>query len=131
MRLFRVLSLCFLWLSMTAAPSFAAAYAWPMTISQPVNITNLSLPTSSVLMLWCYIGAKGAIAPFSVGAVSLPSSVAPGGGVSFSGTATVTVNPAAGVSNVPVAGNVASCGLKERAGTVLTDIGNGSTLTLP
>src|ERR1700722_18172185 len=30
-----------------------------------------------------------------------------GGGVSFSGTATVTVNPIAGVSNVPVAGNVA------------------------
>jgi hypothetical protein len=112
MRFFRVLTLCFLWFSTAAAPSFAATYAWPMTIAQPVNISNLSLPASSVLMLWCYIGAKGALAPFSVGAVSLPSSVAPGGGVSFSGTATVTVNPAAGVTILPVSGNVATCGVK-------------------
>jgi len=131
MRFLRVVSLVLLWSMLTAAPSLAVTYSWPVPISQPVTLTNLSLPGGTSVTLFCYVTAKGAVLPMGVGTAPVPVSAGAGGGVSYSGTISVAVNPAPGgnanTTPPPQSGYVASCALRTSNGAQL----GSSNLPLP
>jgi hypothetical protein len=132
MRSFRVVSLVLLWSGLTAAPSFAVTYSWPLPLSQPVNITNVTLSPPGTVTLTCYVNAPNIVIPMAVGQVAVPVTQTAGGGYSYSGTLAVPVIPAGGLSQnapPPRSGDIASCALRPTNGN--QNIGNPSSLTLP
>lgn len=114
---------------MTVAPSFAATYAWPVQVVQPVTVTNMTIPASVQLVLTCHVSAKGALIPMAVGTTPVPVTATSGGGFSYSGTISVPINPVAGLTVAPQAGNIASCVL--RFANQAANQSSASTLTLP
>jgi hypothetical protein len=132
MRIIRVVSLVFLWSALTVAPAFAATYTWPITLTQPVSITNYVLLPPASFTLICYVSTPNAPLPKATGGATIPvTQVA--GGYSYSGPPiTVQVVPPGGIvasTQPPHSGDIVSCGVHVPNSPNV--IGSSSTLTLP
>jgi len=131
MRVLRIVSLVAIWSLSTAAPSVAATYSWPVLLSQPITLTNVSLPANTTVAVYCFIGPNGNI-PMAAGSRLIPATVNGNGLVSYSGTLTVSVTPPQNTAAPPKSGDVAACSVRTQIGGVQGNLlGNESTLTLP
>ena len=127
MRFLRALGFVWLGFLMTAAPAFAATYSWPMAMSQPVSVSNLTYSSTSELIVVCSVTAAGSTSPLAEGTTTVPVTVA-NGLAAYTGNILVQITSQ---SNPPVAGAVASCVLREKTAGAFANIGSASTLRLP
>jgi hypothetical protein len=131
MCIIRFVSLVFLGSALTTAPAFAATYTWPVTLTQPVRITNFILTTPGPFTLICYVSTPNSPLPKAVGQVAIPvNQVA--GGYAYSGPPlTVQVAPPGGIvagTIPPHSGDIASCGVHP---STSNQVIGSSQLTLP
>jgi hypothetical protein len=141
MRFLRCLS-CLLALTMLlSAPCLAAAsYSWPVTITQPVAITNAAVPQGASVVITCQ-GPPSPGADVNVtGTATVPVVKNPSGSFSYTGNVTVSVSPYAAFglpgtpalsAPPPVSGGVVTCGLYLQVGTTQTPLGSTVSKSLP
>jgi hypothetical protein len=127
MRVFRSIGFVWLGLLVTAAPALAATYSWPIAMSQPVSVSNLTYSTTSELIVVCSITSAGSSLPLAEGTTTVPVTVA-NGLASYTGNILVQLTSQ---SNPPLAGAAASCLLREKTAGTFTNIGSASSLKLP
>jgi hypothetical protein len=127
MRFIRAMGFIWLALLATAAPSLAATYSWPMAMSQPVNVSNLTYSATSELIVVCSVTAAGSTSPLAGGTTTVPVTVA-NGIASYTGNILVQLTSQ---SNPPLAGAAASCVLREKTAGAFANIGSASSLKLP
>jgi hypothetical protein len=111
MRLLRSAGFVWLVLMMTVGPALATTYTWPLQITQPISVNNLSLMPGPGAMNLFYLAC----------------SIVVGGQTS---AANVTVPTVAGV--FAQSGNIVTCGLHQKVGLLITStVGSATSLTLP
>jgi hypothetical protein len=107
----------------------AATYTWPLQITQPVSVTNLSFPAGSSLVVICTAFARNP-GPVKVqGGYTLPLTPPASGALTYSGTIAVSINGAS-EGTAPQSGSVIECDLREKIAGVFTTIGSAQ-LPLP
>ena len=130
MRLLR--AACFLWLGivLTAAPAAAATYSWPVQVTQPVNVNNLTFSATSELIVVCGVSASSNGPPIAEGTTTVPVRVAPTGVIAYTGNIAVSVG---GPSQTVAAqsGYFVTCQLREKTAGQFTNVGSASSLKLP
>lgn len=132
MRIIRVVCLAFLWSALTVAPALAATYTWPITLTQPVSITNFVVPPPVSFTLLCYVNSPNIALPKAVGGTTIPVNQVAGGYSYSGGPITVQVIPPTAITpNTPPphSGDIVSCGV--HVPNSANPIGSTSTLTLP
>jgi hypothetical protein len=133
MHFFRAAVLATLALLVTAAPSSATTYAWPLSVSQPISVTNLTYSATSQLIVVCSITVPvtaGSGATTTVqGTTTVPVSAPPSGVVTYAGNVVVSMSGSPPPAP-PQSGNVVTCTLREKTAGTFSNIGS-ETLKLP
>ena len=133
MHFFRAAALTSLAFLVTAAPSSAATYSWPLSISQPISVTNLTYSATSQLIVVCSITvpvtAGGAATTTVQGTATVPVSSAPSGVVTYAGNVVVSMTGSPPPAP-PQSGNVVTCTLREKTAGAFSNVGS-ATLKLP
>jgi hypothetical protein len=115
---------------LTAAPSVAATYSWPVQITQPVNVSNLTFSATSELVVVCGISTGSNTPPIVEGTTEVPIRVPPSGVLTYTGNVVVSVGGPSQTGS-PQAGNYATCTLREKTAGQFTNVGSASSLKLP
>jgi hypothetical protein len=140
MRFLRYLWCVLAWSALSAAPSFAATYSWPVVIVQPVTITNVSVPQGGSVVVNCQGPPSPGADVNVIGSATVPVTASQGGTFSYSGSVSISVSPtvAFGVPGSPalgapppVSGGVVTCGLYLQVNGAQTLLGKPVTKSMP
>ena len=141
MRFLFGLSCVLVWTMLSAAPSPAAiAYSWPVVVTQPVTISNASVPNGASVIVSCKFEIPNKLNLLALGSATVPVTKNQDGSFSYSGQVNVPMNPTYGgaalppgtvVSSKALSGASVMCQLVVSAGGQQTNLGPTVYKNLP